>query len=78
LRGSSDWDCYSDHAQQIANQLIASGGSSSFGIQMATLTFDIKETLNRDSDGGVQASRALSLSSCWHPRHRELGYKQGM
>jgi len=45
---------------------------------MATLTPDIKETLNRDSDGGVQASRALSLLELLAiPRHR-AGYKQGM
>ena len=54
-----------NRAQQIANQLIASGKVAHpyLGIQMATLTPDIKETLNRDSDGGVsvQASRGVVI-----------------
>lgn len=54
-----------NRAQQIANQLIASGKVTHpyLGIQMATLTPDIKETLNRDSDGGVrvQASRGVVI-----------------
>jgi S1-C subfamily serine protease len=54
-----------NRAQQIANQLIASGKVAHpyLGIQMATLTPDIKETLNSDSDGGVrvQASRGVVI-----------------
>ncbi len=45
-----------NRAQEIANQLIAEGKVDHpyLGIQMATLTPDIKETLNRDFNSGVR------------------------
>ena len=51
-------------AQQIANQLIAQGKVEHpyLGIQMATLTPDIRENLNRDSDSvRVQASQGVVI-----------------
>lgn len=54
-----------NRAQEIANQLIAEGRVEHpyLGIQMATLTPDIKETLNRDSNNGlrVQVDRGVVI-----------------
>lgn len=54
-----------NRAQQIANQLIADGKVDHpyLGIQMTTLTPDIKESLNRDSNSGVrvQASQGIVI-----------------
>ncbi len=45
-----------NRAQQIANQLIAEGRVTHpyLGVQMTTLTPDLRETLSRDSNGRVQ------------------------
>ena len=54
-----------NRATEVANQLVAKGKVEHpyLGIQMATLTPDLKETLNRDSGGSlrVQASQGVII-----------------
>lgn len=53
-----------NRAQQIANQLIAKGEVDHpyLGIQMATLTPDLKETLNRETNGiNIQAEQGVVI-----------------
>ena len=55
-----------NRAQQIATQLVAGGKVNHpyLGIQMTTLTPDLKETINRESNGSIslQAERGVVIT----------------